>query len=68
MCNTTATYTVEGMTCNSCVSKVTNAVTGIEGVLDVDVDASNGTLEISGHIDDAAIREAVTQAGYKIAN
>ena len=29
MCNTTATYTVEGMTCNSCVNKVTNAVTGI---------------------------------------
>jgi copper chaperone CopZ len=68
MCNTTATYTVEGMTCNSCVTKVTNAVSGIEGVSDVDVDVSNGTLEISGHIDDAAIRAAVAQAGYKIAN
>jgi len=68
MCNTTATYTVEGMTCNSCVNKVTNAVTGVDGVLDVDVDVSNGKLEISGHIDDAAIREAVAQAGYKIAN
>jgi len=68
MCNTTATYTVEGMTCNSCVNKVTNAVTGVEGVLDVDVDVSDGTLEVSGHIDDAAIRDAVAQAGYKIAN
>ena len=68
MCDTTATYTVEGMTCNSCVNKVTNAVSGIEGVNDVDVDVSNGTLEISGHIDDAAIRQAVAQAGYKIAN
>ena len=68
MCNTTATYTVEGMTCNSCVNNVTNAVTGVEGVLDVDVDVSVGTLEVSGHIDDAAIREAVAQAGYKIAN
>jgi len=68
MCNTTATYTVEGMTCNSCVNKVTSAVTGVEGVLDVDVDVSDGTLEVSGHIDDAAIRDAVAQAGYKIAN
>jgi copper chaperone CopZ len=68
MCDTTATYTVEGMTCNSCVNKVTNAVSGIDGVNDVDVDVSNGTLEISGHIDDAAIRAAVAQAGYKIAN
>ena len=68
MCNTTATYTVQGMTCNSCVNKVTNAVTGIEGVLDVDVDVSVGTLQVSGHIDDAAIREAVAKAGYTIAN
>jgi copper chaperone len=68
MCNTTATYTVEGMTCNSCVNKVTNAVTGLEGVVDVDVDVSVGTLEVSGHIDDAAIRAAVAEAGYQIAN
>ena len=68
MCNATATYTVEGMTCNSCVNKVTNAVTGVEGVLDVDVDVSDGTLEVSGHIDDAAIRAAVIEAGYAIAN
>lgn len=68
MFNTTATYTVVGMTCNSCVNKVTNAVTGVEGVVDVDVDVSNGTLEISGHIDDAGIRAAVAQAGYNIAN
>jgi copper chaperone len=68
MCNTTATYTVVGMTCNSCVNKVTNAVTGVEGVLDVDVDVSDGTLEVSGHIDDAAIRAAVGHAGYQIAN
>jgi copper chaperone CopZ len=67
MCNTTATYTVVGMTCNSCVNKVTNAVTGLEGVVDVDVDVSVGTLEVSGHIDDAAIRAAVEQAGYQIA-
>jgi len=68
MCNTTATYTVVGMTCNSCVNKVTNAVTGVEGVVDVDVDVSVGALEVSGHIDDAAIRAAVIQAGYQVAN
>ena len=68
MCNTTATYTVVGMTCNSCVNKVTKAVTDIEGVLDVDVDISDGTLQVSGHIDDSAIRGAVAQAGYTLAN
>jgi copper chaperone CopZ len=68
MSTNTATYTVVGMTCNGCVNKVTNAVTEIDGVEDVDVDVSNGTLEVVGQIDDAAIRAAVAQVGYKIAN
>ena len=68
MCNTTATYTVVGMTCNSCVNKVTNAVTDVDGVLDVDVDIADGTLQVSGHIDESAIRDAVAKAGYTISN
>ena len=68
MGNSTATYTVVGMTCNGCVNKVTNAVTGVEGVDDIDVDVSTGTLEVIGQADDAAIREAVAKVGYKIAN
>jgi copper chaperone len=64
----TATYTVVGMTCNGCVNKVSNAVTGIEGVEDIDVDVSTGTLEVIGAADAADIRDAVAQAGYKIAD
>ena len=62
----TATYTVAGMTCNGCVNKVTNAVTGVTGVEDVDVDVSTGTLEVIGNADDAAIRTAVAEVGYSI--
>jgi copper chaperone CopZ len=68
MSTSTATYTVVGMTCNGCVNKVTNAVTDIAGVEDVDVDVSNGTLEVVGQVDAAAIRAAVAQVGYKIAD
>jgi copper chaperone len=68
MSTSTATYTVVGMTCNGCVNKVTNAVTEVAGVEDVDVDVSNGSLEVVGEIDDAAIRAAVAQVGYKIAD
>ena len=68
MSTSPATYTVVGMTCNGCVTKVTNAVTEIEGVHDVDVDVSDGTLEVFGEADDAAIRAAVAKVGYKIAD
>jgi copper chaperone len=68
MSNTTASYTVVGMTCNGCVNKVTNAVSDVEGVVDIDVDVADGTLEVSGPVDDAAIRAAVAQAGYQIAD
>ena len=61
-----ATYTVAGMTCNGCVNKVTNAVTEVPGVDDVDVDVSTGTLEIFGSADDSAIRAAVAKIGYQI--
>jgi copper chaperone len=68
MSTSPATYTVVGMTCNGCVTKVTNAVTEIEGDDDVDVDVSDGTLEVFGEADDAAIRAAVAKVGYKIAD
>ncbi|WP_436701869.1 cation transporter [Nocardioides sp. BYT-33-1] len=62
----TATYTVAGMTCNGCVGKVTAAVTAVDGVTDVDVDVSTGSLEVTGAADDAAIRAAIAEIGYAI--
>lgn len=64
--SSTTTYTVAGMTCNGCVNKVTNAVTGVAGVEDVDVDVATGTLEVIGSADDSAIRAAVAEVGYAI--
>lgn len=64
--SSTATYTVAGMTCNGCVNKVTNAVTNVAGVEDVDVDVSTGTLEVIGDAADSAIRAAVAEVGYTI--
>ena len=66
--SSSATYAVAGMTCNGCVNKVTNAVVDVEGVEDVDVDVSTGLLDVIGTADDAAIRGAVAQAGYQIAD
>jgi copper chaperone len=68
MSTSTASYTVVGMTCNGCVNKVTNAVMDVPGVEDVDVDVSTGGLEVIGQAEDAAIRSAVAQVGYNIAD
>jgi copper chaperone CopZ len=67
---TTATYTVVGMTCQHCVTSVTEEVTQVPGVTDVEVDLSSGTLTVSSGtaVDDGAVRAAVEEAGSEIAD
>lgn len=67
---TTANYTVVGMTCNHCVSSVTEEVSEIAGVTNVDVDLASGRLSVSSDapIDAKLIGSAVAEAGYEIAD
>ncbi|MGH3613936.1 MAG: heavy-metal-associated domain-containing protein [Pseudonocardia sp.] len=63
------TYTVTGMTCARCVASVTEEITEIDGVTAVAVDLPTGavTLTSTTPVDDASIRAAVTEAGYRVA-
>ena len=65
----TTTITVEGMSCSGCANSVRAELTQVPGVVEVDVDVSQGTVTISSDIpvDDAAIRAAVEEAGYTLA-
>ncbi|MER5626672.1 cation transporter [Streptosporangium sp. NPDC002544] len=65
---TTSTYTVKGMTCDHCVSSVTEEVTEVPGVTGVTVDLATGlvTVDSDGPIDDAMITAAVEEAGYEV--
>jgi len=65
----TSTFTVVGMTCGHCVSSVTEEVSQVPGVTDVDVDLATGGLTVTSEseVDDAAIRAAVEEAGYSVA-
>jgi copper chaperone CopZ len=64
---TTSTYTVQGMTCSSCATKVTGAVNRVVGVTETDVDLTTGTLTVAGpDVDDASVRTAITDAGYQV--
>jgi copper ion binding protein len=65
---TTATYTVTGMTCGHCVASVTEEVSQIPGVTDVDVDLESGGLTVTSEapVEEAAVRAAVEEAGYEV--
>lgn len=66
----TATYTVTGMTCGHCVSSVTEEVSAIAGVTDVEVDLPSGAVTVTSDeaIPADAVREAVNEAGYEVSN
>jgi copper chaperone len=62
------TYTVTGMTCAHCVLSVREEVGEVAGVDVLDVDLATGRLAVRGNgIDDAAIADAVAEAGYEVA-
>ena len=65
----TATYTVVGMTCGHCVNSVTEEVSQVPGVTDVNVDLASGGLTVTSDadVDDSAVRAAVEEAGYQVA-
>jgi copper chaperone len=61
-------YTVKGMTCDQCVASVTEEVEQVAGVTGIDVDLPAGRVVVRGEgFSDAAIREAVDEAGYELA-
>ena len=64
----TRDYTVEGMTCSHCVLSVREEVSEVAGVSAVDVDLASGRMTVTGEdVGDAAVREAVAEAGYEVA-
>ena len=64
----TRTYTVSGMTCAHCVGSVTEEVTSIPGVTDVQVDLASGAVTITSEtpVEETAVKAAVDEAGYEL--
>lgn len=73
MSETTTTYHVSGMTCGHCVSAVTAELSKIGGVSDVHVELVPGAtstvaVRSTEPLDDAAVAEAIDEAGYELAD
>lgn len=65
----TSTVIVSGMTCGHCAASVREEVGALAGVTDVDVDVASGRITISSSapIEADAIRGAIEEAGYHLA-
>jgi copper chaperone len=62
------TYTVPGMSCGHCKQAVTEEVSKVPGVAAVDIDLDTKLVLVRGDgLDDAALREAIDEAGYEAA-
>jgi len=60
---------VEGMTCMGCVNSVKRLLTALDGVEEVDVDLSQGGVQVSydpTRVQPEAIRLAIEGGGYRV--
>lgn len=69
MSHDSLTYSVPGMSCEHCRTAIVTEVSQVAGVRAVDVDLENKRVTVSGSgVEDAAIREAIDEAGYEVAS
>ena len=63
---TTTKYQVTGMTCAHCEGAISQEVSQIAGVGNIDISAATGILVVTstGELDDAQVLAAVEEAGY----
>ena len=66
---TTTTYQITGMTCAHCVNAVSQELSALPGVREVEMDLGAGTAKV---VSDAVlpldeVRNAVDEAGYQLA-
>jgi len=64
----TTVWTVQGMTCQHCVTAVTEEVSAIPGVTDVQVELGTGIVTVTADADPSteAVAAAIDEAGYTL--
>lgn len=61
------TMKIEGMTCSHCQNAVTKALNALDGVTaTVNLEEKTASIISNGSVDDAALKQAVLDAGYQV--
>jgi copper chaperone len=64
----TKTYSVPGMHCAHCEAAVSEELSAVPGVANVEVDLDAKLVTVTGEaLDDASLRAAIDEAGYEVA-
>ena len=66
-CPMVTTAKITGMSCQHCVNAVFTALGGVPGVSRADVSIGQAVIEHDGSVSPEAIREAISIAGYEVA-
>lgn len=56
--------TVQEMACGGCVKSIKEALTALDGSVDVNADLESGTVEVTSSAEPEAIRAAIEEAGF----
>ena len=67
-CRMVTTAKIDGMSCAHCVRAVFTALGGVPGVSRADVSIGQAVIEHDGSVTPEAIREAISIAGYEVAD
>jgi copper ion binding protein len=63
----TKRLSIEGMSCNHCVGRVTSALNQVQGVTSAKVDLATKSAVVEGDaLADEQLKEAVADAGYEV--
>lgn len=62
------TVAIEGMSCAHCVTAVFTALSGVTGISRAGVSIGKAVIEHDGTVTPEAIREAISIAGYEVAD
>jgi copper chaperone len=62
------TASIQGMSCAHCVRAVFTALTGVGGISRADVSIGRAVIEHDGSLSPDAVREAISIAGYHLAD
>lgn len=60
------TFNVTGMTCARCERAVTNAIQSRDVDAKVRVDIDAGVVQVDASLDEATIRQAIEDEGYRV--